>query len=75
MQTATKTQPLKIPEGVTAEQWDRMQEKFGYYAFRVYYLKTFAGENDNDVRFVKALLASARPIRDSSLVVQWYERQ
>ena len=57
------------------ETWDQIEETFRIWSFYVYYRKTFAGEPYPLRRFVKALLASARPIRDRRLVIEWYRRR
>jgi hypothetical protein len=52
--------------------WRRIEDEFRLWSFGVYYNRTFDGERDVLRRFVKALLASARPIRDRDAVVRWY---
>ena len=49
----------------------RAQDELRLRAFRVFYAKTFCEEKNLLVRFVKALLASAGPIRDPDAMAEW----
>jgi hypothetical protein len=54
---------------------DLMEEivaEFRLYSFHVYYDKMFAAERNTTLRFAKALVASTAPIRDTKLVMQWW---
>jgi len=57
------------------EVWQEIEDKFRVWSFGVYYQKTFAEEPDLTLRFVKALVASAQPIRDRQAVIDWYEKR
>jgi len=52
--------------------WNEVEARLRVWAFYVYHHKTFKGEKDSVLRFVKALLASTRPIRNRRLVWWWY---
>ena len=56
-----------------AEQWRKIEDAFRLHAFNVYYKRTFRDEVHPLKRFVKALLASVRPIQDKQAVVGWYQ--
>ena len=63
-------------EAPTADDvWEEIEDKFRVWSFGVYYQKTFAEEPDLMLRFVKALVASAQPIRDRQAVIDWYEKR
>ena len=55
-------------EQLTVEVEDQLRLR----AFRVFYDKAFADEPDMTVRFAKAVIASAGPIRDPRAVLDWY---
>ena len=57
---------------VTENEWAKIEDKFRVWSFGVYYKKTFANELHPLKRFVKAILASAQPIQDRRLVIDWY---
>ena len=59
-------------EDIPVEQWREIEDAFRVHAFTVYYKRTFREELHPLKRFVKALLASARPIQDHQAVVDWY---
>jgi len=59
-------------EDLSPEQWERIEDAFRVHAFNVYYRRSFRDEHHPLKRFVKALLASARPIQDHQAVVDWY---
>jgi hypothetical protein len=59
---------------MTNETWRQIEGSFRLWSFHVYYEKSFAEETDVTVRFVKALLASCRPIRDRNAVIQWHRK-
>ena len=56
------------------EVWHKAETKLRLWAFHVYYRKTFKQEHEPVVRFLKALAASIRPIRNRRLVLWWYRR-
>ena len=60
---------------VTDDEWEKIEAKFRTWSFGVYYNRTFADERESHRRFVKALLASARPIRDRQAVLDWYQQR
>ena len=60
---------------VTEDDWEQIEDRFRVWSFYVYYKKCFRTEPDPLVRFVKALLASARPIRDRSAVLGWHRKR
>lgn len=41
------------------------------WSFHLYYDKCFAEERDEVLRFIKALMASSRPIRDKNAYKTW----
>ncbi|MFW6061188.1 MAG: hypothetical protein ACOC93_00110 [Planctomycetota bacterium] len=55
-----------------AVSWEQMEAEFRFWSFGIYYRRTFAGEADLCRRFILAVLASARPIRDRDAVRAWY---
>jgi len=55
--------------------WQRIEAKFRVWSFHVYYEKSFASEPDLTLRFVKAIVASAQPIRDRRAVIDWHEKR
>lgn len=57
------------------QDWQGLEAPFRVWSFHVYYEKSFAGEPDPTLRFVKALVASAQPIRDRGAVVAWHEKR
>jgi len=59
----------------TVDDWHEIEARFRVWSFGVLYQRTFAEERDPNVRFVKALLASTRPIRDRDRVIEWYRRR
>ena len=59
-------------ERVGEEYWHKIEPKFRQWAFGVYFRKTFKEERNAELRFLKALAASTRPIRNRSLVLWWY---
>ena len=67
--------PLATEQPVDIEDWDRIEDAFRLHAFNVYYRRTFAEERDSLKRFVKALVASAQPIRDRQAVLAWYRQR
>ena len=54
------------------EPWEKIEDKFRWWSFRLYYRRTFAAEPEPHIRFVKAILASAAPIQNRRLVLDWY---
>lgn len=50
------------------------EDKFRAWAFHVYYQKLFATERDPDMRFVKAIVRSAAPMRHPELLSQWHAK-
>ena len=57
---------------MTRREWEKIEARFRVWAFHLYYRKPFASEPDLTVRFLKALEASARPIRDKEAVLAWH---
>ena len=60
---------------LTKERWRRIEDEFRFWSFGVYYSSTFDEERDSLKRFVKALVASARPILDRDAVVHWHQNR
>jgi hypothetical protein len=60
---------------MTGELWRKAEAAFRVWSFHIYYNKSFAEEPDLTFRFVKALLASCRPLRDRQAVLDWYEKR
>ena len=60
---------------LASDDWREIESRFRVWSFGVLYQRTFAEERDPNVRFVKALLASARPIRDRGQVIEWYRKR
>lgn len=52
--------------------WDQIEDAFRVWSFYIYYRKAYRNELVPLLRFVKAILASARPIRDRQAVIDWY---
>ena len=59
-------------EDLSPELWESIEDAFRVHAFNVYYKRSFRDELHPLKRFVKALLASTRPIQDHQAVVDWY---
>lgn len=57
------------------EDWETIETSFRLWSFRIYYRRTYATEPDPHVRFAKAILASAAPIQDRKLVLDWYAKR
>ena len=57
------------------DPWETIEGKFRLWSFHIYYQRSFANERDLLARFVKAILASAQPIRDRQLVLDWYAQR
>ena len=55
-------------------QWEKIESAFRLWSFRIYYRRSFKEERDLTLRFLKALVASSKPIRDRQAVIDWYER-
>lgn len=53
----------------------RVEDRFRFWSFRLYYRRCFASEPNRQSRFLKALMASCRPIRDRRLLCEWYRQQ
>ncbi len=49
--------------------------RFRLWAFHIFYQRTFRLVRDPLLRFVKALLASTRPIQNAGLLAVWRNRQ
>ena len=49
----------------------KVEDAIRLRAFHIFYDRTFRDERDCLKRFVKALLASAGPIEDPQLVLEW----
>ena len=49
----------------------KVEDAIRLRAFHIFYDRTFRDERDCLKRFVKALLASAGPIEDPQLVMEW----
>ena len=52
--------------------YEEIEQEFRVWSFHVYYKRSFKTVRDHEMRFVKALLASCRPIRDPRAVIDWY---
>jgi len=57
------------------DEWEKVEDRFRVWSFGVFYQKAYASEPDLLKRFVKALLASARPIHDREQVIEWHRNQ
>ena len=53
---------------------ETVEDKLRLRAFRVFYAKTFAKEPNAAVRFAKAIIASAGPLRDREALMEWYQK-
>jgi len=58
--------------GAAEDNWFEVEDTFRVWSFNVYYRRTFRDEHHPLKRFVKALLASARPMGDRQAVVKWH---
>jgi len=72
MPTVTEPSLPMAVEDVPFRTWETVEDSFRLHAFHVYYNRSFAGEHHLLKRFVKAILASAQPIRDRQAVLDWY---
>ena len=66
---------LAVEQAVEPADWDEIEAAFRVHAFGVFYKRTFRDERDPLKRFVKALLASAEPIRDRQAVIEWHRKR
>ena len=57
------------------QDWQTIEAKFRVWSFHVYYEKSFASEPDPTLRFAKAIVASAQPIRDRKAVIDWHKKR
>ncbi len=55
--------------------WHEIEAKLRTWAFHVYFNKSFRSEHDPMARFLKALKASRRPIRNRELALWWYRHE
>ena len=55
--------------------WERIEADFRAWSFHVFYRRTYRNEQDPVLRFLKALKASCRPLRDPELVWAWYRKR
>ena len=62
-------------QSAAEDNWFEIEDAFRVWSFNVYYRRTFRDEHHPLKRFVKALLASARPIGDRQAVVDWYKER
>jgi len=65
----------EVTGDLARDDWDAIEARFRVWSFGVLYQRTFAEERDPNVRFVKALLASTRPIRDRDRVIEWHRKR
>lgn len=72
MQTLTDEPHSEPAEELTVEQLTQIEDQFRTWSFGIYYKRAFREEPDLLKRFVKALLASARPIGDRQMMIDWY---
>lgn len=59
----------------TDPAWEKIEAKFRFWSFRIYFHRRFAKETDPALRFAKALIASCQPIRDRHAVLNWYQQR
>jgi hypothetical protein len=59
-------------EEITEDEWREIEDKFRYYAFSIYYHKTYRDELDLTLRFANALVSSCAPILDKQGALDWY---
>ena len=57
------------------DSWEKIENHFRIWSFRVYYNKCYATQRDMTWRFVSALATSCKPIRDRRLVYAWHREQ
>ena len=57
---------------IDPELYEKIELEFRVWSFHVYYKRSFKEVRDHEMRFVKAFMASRRPIRDRQAVVDWY---
>lgn len=55
--------------------WEEIEADFREWSFHVYYKRTFKNEHEPILRFLKALKASAQPIRDRQKVLDWHQQR
>ena len=72
MQTLTDEPHADALDELTVEQLTQIEDQFRTWSFGIYYKRAFREEPDLLKRFVKALLASARPIGDRQMMIDWY---
>jgi len=61
----------EVPE----QFWAEVETKLRQWAFQVYFRKSFKREPNPELRFIKALKASMRPIRNWTLALWWYQHK
>jgi len=67
--------PQAAEPKLTDQQWERLEDAFRVHAFGLYYRRCFRSETDPLARFAKALFASAQPIRDRAMLLEWHRRR
>ena len=53
-------------------KWEKVQDEFRVWSFHVYYEKVFKTEHDHIMRFIKSIVQSSKPMRDTEKVLTWY---
>ena len=69
---ATLEKPRVRPKHLTRA---RLKDRLRLRAFHAFYRHAFAEERDPLLRFAKAIIASAQPIRDREAFERWCARQ
>jgi hypothetical protein len=66
--------PQMLPR-VPTRRRQKLLDQLHVRAFQMYFRRIFRSEPDPLLRFVKALLASSRPMRRPDLAEQWMRQQ
>ena len=61
-----------MAQKLTRRQLQEIEDAWRQHAFHVFYHRVFADEPDSTMRFIRALVASAAPIRRRKLMIRWY---
>lgn len=49
----------------------KVEDEFRVWAFHLFYNRTFADDRDHVRRFMRAIVASAQPIKRPELIAEW----
>ena len=59
----------------TSFELDKIEDEFRLWAFNVYYTYSFKSEQDNTLRFAKALISSSKRTYNKEKMIYWWENR